>query len=65
MVNQDASGELIFYVMDWLAQSKSALSQRMRAGMDRAKAKHMARPPLAQVKQEAIAQNLGQCRSMN
>lgn len=51
-----------------LAQFESALiSQRVRAGMARAKAqgKHVARPPLAQSKQEAIAQLLREGLSMN
>ncbi len=62
------TGELIFHVMASLAQFESALiSQRVRAGMARAKAqsKHVARPPLAQAKQEAIAQLLSECLSMN
>ena len=51
-----------------LAQFESALiSQRVRAGMARAKAqgKHVARPPLALAKQEAIAQLLREGLSMN
>ncbi|RPD48668.1 resolvase [Hymenobacter sediminis] len=62
------TGELIFHVMASLAQFESALiSQRVRAGMARAKAqgKHVARPPLAQAKQEAIAQLLREGLSMN
>ncbi len=62
------TGELIFHVMASLAQFESALiSQRVRAGMARAKAqgKHVARPPLAQVKQQAITQLLGEGLSIN
>ena len=62
------TGELIFHVMASLAQFESALiSQRVRAGMARAKAqgKHVARPRLAQAKQEAIAQLLSEGLSMN
>lgn len=52
--------------MSSLAQFESALiSQRMRAGMARAKAQHVARPPLAQAKQEAIAQLLREGLSIN
>ena len=62
------TGELIFHVMASLAQFESALiSQRVRAGMARAKAqgKHVARLRLAQAKQEAIAQLLSEGLSMN
>ena len=62
------TGELIFHVMASLAQFESALiSQRVRAGMARAKAqgKHVARPPLAQAKQEVITQLLHEGLSMN
>lgn len=62
------TGKLIFHVMASLAQFESALiSQRVRAGMARAKAKgkHVARPLLAQAKQEAIAQLLREGLSMN
>lgn len=51
------TGELIFHAMASLAQFESALiSQRVRAGMARAKAqgKHIARPRLAAAKQEQI-----------
>lgn len=51
------TGELIFHVMASLAQFESSLiSQRVRAGMARAKAqgKHIARPRIAMVKQEQI-----------
>ena len=61
-------GELIFHVKVSLAQFESALiSQRVRADMARAKAqgKHVARPSLAQAKQEAIAQLLSEGLSMN
>lgn len=46
---------------------QALISQRVRAGMARAKAqgKHVARPPLAQVKQVAIAQLLRNGLSMN
>ena len=62
------TGELVFHVMASLALFESTLiSQRVRAGMARAKAqgKHVARPPLAQSKQEAIAQLLRNGLSMN
>ena len=62
------TGELIFHVMASLAQFESALiSQRVRAGMARAKAqgKHVARPRLALAKQAAIAQLLSAGLSMN
>ena len=51
----------------WTKLLTKAISQRVRAGMARAKAqgKHVARPPLAQVKQEAIAQLLSEGLSMN
>ncbi|WP_246074115.1 recombinase family protein [Hymenobacter jeollabukensis] len=61
-------GELVFHVMASLAQFESALiSQRVRAGMARAKAqgKHVARPRLVTAKQEAIAQLLSEGLSMN
>lgn len=62
------TGELIFHVMASLAQFESSLiSQRVRAGMARAKAqgKHIARPPLNRVKQEAICHLFNQGVSMN
>lgn len=62
------TGELIFHVMASLAQFESSLiSQRVRAGMARAKAqgKHIARPPLALSKQEAIYSLFGEGVSMN
>ncbi|WP_375419070.1 recombinase family protein [uncultured Hymenobacter sp.] len=62
------TSELIFHVMASLAQFEGALiSQRVRAGMARAKAqgKHVARPRLATAKQEAIAQLLSEFLSMN
>jgi DNA invertase Pin-like site-specific DNA recombinase len=52
------TGELIFHVMASLAQFESALiSQRVRAGMARAKAQGrvISRPPLPQSKQQEIA----------
>lgn len=62
------TGELIFHVMASLAQFESSLiSQRVRAGMARAKAqgKHIARPALALSKQEAIYTLLEEGVSMN
>ncbi|GAA4462970.1 recombinase family protein [Nibrella saemangeumensis] len=62
------TGELIFHVMASLAQFESSLiSQRVRAGMARAKAqgKHIARPPLLESKQAEIARLYGQGVSMN
>ena len=62
------TGELIFHVMASLAQFESALiSQRVRAGMARAKAqgKHVARPPRAQATQEVIPQLLHEGLPMN
>ena len=62
------TGELIFHVMASLAQFESSLiSQRVRAGMARAKAqgKHVARPPLVQAKQIQIEELYGQGMSMN
>lgn len=62
------TGELIFHVMASLAQFESSLiSQRVRAGMARAKAqgKPIARPPLVHVKQLQIAELYGQGISMN
>lgn len=62
------TGELIFHVMASLAQFESSLiSQRVRAGMARAKAqgKHIARPPLVPVKQEQIRQLYQEGYSMN
>jgi len=62
------TGELIFHVMASLAQFESALiSQRVRAGMARAKAqgKHVARPPLAASKQVEIEALHAQGVSMN
>ena len=50
-------GELVFSIMASLAQFESALiSQRVKAGMARAKAqgKHIARPPLAKSIQQGI-----------
>ena len=51
------TGELIFHVMASLAQFESSLiSQRVKAGMARAKAqgKHIARPPIAKELQHKI-----------
>ena len=51
------TGELIFHVMASLAQFESSLiSQRVKAGMARAKAqgKHIARPPIAKHLQQKI-----------
>jgi DNA invertase Pin-like site-specific DNA recombinase len=62
------TGELIFHVMASLAQFESSLiSQRVRAGMARAKAqgKHVARPALALSKQEAIYALFEEGVSMN
>ena len=62
------TGELVFHVMTSLAQFEGALiGQRVRAGMARTKAqgKHVARPPLAQAKQEAAAQLLREGLSMH
>ncbi|MDU0372344.1 recombinase family protein [Hymenobacter endophyticus] len=62
------TGELIFHVMASLAQFESALiSQRVRAGMARAKAqgKSISRPPLPQSKQQEIAQLHATGVSMN
>lgn len=62
------TGELIFHVMASLAQFESSLiSQRVRAGMARAKAqgKHVARPALALSKQQAIYSLFEQGVSMN
>lgn len=62
------TGELIFHVMASLAQFESSLiSERVRAGMARAKAqgKHIARPPLVESKQAEIARLYGQGVSMN
>ena len=62
------TGELIFHVMASLAQFESSLiSQRVRAGMARAKAqgKHIARPPLAKLKQEVIHALFKEGVSMN
>lgn len=62
------TGELIFHVMASLAQFESSLiSQRVQAGMARAKAqgKHIARPALALSKQEAIYTLLEEGVSMN
>lgn len=62
------TGELIFHVMASLAQFESSLiSQRVRAGMARAKAqgKHVARPALAKSKQEAIHELFKEGVSMN
>ncbi|PHK39281.1 recombinase family protein [Spirosoma panaciterrae] len=62
------TGELIFHVMASLAQFESSLiSERVRAGMARAKAqgKHIARPPLVESKQTEIARLYSQGVSMN
>ncbi len=62
------TGELIFHVMASLAQFESALiSQRVRAGMARAKAqgKAISRPTLPQSKQQEIARLHAQGVSMN
>ncbi len=62
------TGELIFHVMASLAQFESSLiSQRVRAGMARAKAqgKHVARPALAELKQAEIHKLFAEGISMN
>lgn len=62
------TGELIFHVMASLAQFESSLiSQRVRAGMARAKAqgKHVARPALAELKQAEIQKLFAEGVSMN
>lgn len=62
------TGELIFHVMASLAQFESSLiSQRVRAGMARAKAqgKHVARPALAKLKQAEIYKLFAEGISMN
>lgn len=62
------TGELIFHVMASLAQFESSLiSQRVRAGMARAKAqgKHVARPALAALKQAEIHKLFAEGVSMN
>ena len=62
------TGELIFHVMASLAQFESSLiSQRVRAGMARAKAqgKHVARPALAEAKQATIHALFAEGVSMN
>ena len=62
------TGELIFHVMASLAQFESSLiSQRVKAGMARAKAqgKHIARPPIAKELQAKIIELQRQGVSMN
>ena len=62
------TGELIFHVMASLAQFESSLiSQRVKAGMARAKAqgKHIARPPISKQMQEKIIELQRQGVSMN
>jgi DNA invertase Pin-like site-specific DNA recombinase len=62
------TGELIFHVMASLAQFESSLiSQRVKAGMARAKAqgKHIARPPIAQELQKKIIELQREGVSMN
>ena len=62
------TGELIFHVMASLAQFESSLiSQRVKAGMARAKAqgKHIARPRLSKDKQAIIQQLHAKGLSMN
>jgi len=62
------TGELIFHVMASLAQFESSLiSERVRAGMARAKAqgKHVARPALATLKQAEIHKLFAEGISMN
>ena len=62
------TGELIFHVMASLAQFESSLiSQRVKAGMARAKAqgKHIARPPIAKQMQEKIIELQREGVSMN
>ena len=62
------TGELIFHVMASLAQFESSLiSQRVKAGMARAKAqgKHIARPPLAKHLQAQILALQKEGLSMN
>lgn len=62
------TGELIFHVMASLAQFESSLiSQRVQAGMARAKAqgKHVARPALAAAKQASIHALFAEGVSMN
>ena len=60
--------ELIFHVMASLTQFESSLiSQRVKAGMTRAKAqgKHIARPPIAKQMQEKIIELQREGVSMN
>lgn len=62
------TGELIFHVMASLAQFESSLiSQRVKAGMARAKAqgKHIARPQLSKEKQTKIRELYAKGLSMN
>ena len=62
------TSELIFHVMASLAQFESSLiSQRVKAGMARAKAqgKHMARPPIAKELQVKIIELQREGVSMN
>jgi DNA invertase Pin-like site-specific DNA recombinase len=62
------TGELIFHVMASLAQFESSLiSQRVKAGMARAKAqgKHIARPPIAKEFQAKIIELQQEGVSMN
>ena len=62
------TGELIFHVMASLAQFESSLiSQRVKAGMARAKAqgKHIALPPIAKELQEKIIELQREGVSMN
>ena len=62
------TGELVFHVMASLAQFESSLiSQRVKAGMARAKAqgKYIARPPIAIEQQKKIYKLKKQGLSMN
>ncbi len=62
------TGELVFHVMASLAQFESSLiSQRVKAGMARAKAqgKHVARPPLPVALQNRILELRGQGLSIS
>ena len=62
------TGELIFHVMASLAQFESSLiSQRVKAGMARAKAqgKHISRPPIAKELQQKIIELQREGVSMN
>lgn len=61
-------GEMVFNIMASLAQFESSLiSERVKAGMARAKArgKNISRPPLSKVKQQQIADLYAQNFSIN